>query len=100
MAIAMSMAMTMIEGESESESDKLNNLERLILAQAVYELGSDAWQSVSTILSHHPLIPKRDFSPAASLSLPLFFSSYHPTPRLAELSMTTFYKPSDSAGDP
>ncbi|KAI0254673.1 hypothetical protein BJV78DRAFT_1182090 [Lactifluus subvellereus] len=56
----------MEEGEGES-TNKLNNLERLVLAQAVYELGSDAWQSVSSILSHHPLIPKRDnatFSPA------------------------------------
>jgi hypothetical protein len=53
------------------EADTLNNLERLILAQAVYELGSDAWTSVSSILSQHPLIPKRDdatFSPSVSLS--------------------------------
>jgi hypothetical protein len=51
----------------------LNNLERLILAQAVYELGSDAWPNVSTILSHHPLISKRDnssFSPSASFPPP------------------------------
>ncbi|KAI0304121.1 hypothetical protein BC826DRAFT_981631 [Russula brevipes] len=53
---------------SHGEADTLNNLERLILAQAVYELGSDAWTSVSSILSQHPLIPKRDdatFSPSA-----------------------------------
>ncbi|KAH9999858.1 hypothetical protein BJV77DRAFT_975101 [Russula vinacea] len=53
-----------------SPADTLNNLERLILAQAVYELGSDAWTSVSSILSQHPLIlhAKRDnatFSPSA-----------------------------------
>jgi hypothetical protein len=56
---------------SHDEADTLNNLERLILAQAVYELGSDAWTSVSSILSQHPLIPKRDdatFSPSVSLS--------------------------------
>lgn len=56
-----------------SHADTLNNLERLILAQAVYELGSDAWTSVSSILSQHPLIlqVKRDsatFSPSVYLS--------------------------------
>ncbi|KAI0004996.1 hypothetical protein BJV74DRAFT_806278 [Russula compacta] len=60
----------MSEAEAEAEPDALtlNNLERLILAQAVYELGSDAWSSVSGILSQHPLISKRDnatFSPLA-----------------------------------
>jgi hypothetical protein len=66
-----------------SPADTLNNLERLILAQAVYELGSDAWTSVSSILSQHPLIlhAKRDnatFSPSVYLSalrlIPLFNS--------------------------
>ncbi len=55
----------------QAKADTLNNLERLILAQAVYELGSDAWASVSSILSQHPLIlqVKRDntiFSPSVS----------------------------------
>jgi hypothetical protein len=95
----------MSDRDIEGDRLKLNNLERLILAQAVYELGSDAWSSVSTILSHHPLISKRDnatFSPSASP--PLFISSYHSTPlsscRLAEVSMITFYKLLDSAGEP
>ena len=53
----------------EAAEDTLNSLERLILAQAVYELGSDAWTNVSSILSQHPLIlqVKRDnaiFSPS------------------------------------
>ena len=55
-------------------ASKLNNLERLILAQAVYELGSNAWIDVSNILTQHPLIVKRDdlaFSPTAS-HLPFF----------------------------
>ncbi|KAI0068842.1 Bromodomain-containing protein [Artomyces pyxidatus] len=45
--------------------DHLNNLECLILAQAVYELGCNAWPGVSKILSEHPLIsrPKSTFSP-------------------------------------
>ncbi|KAH9977802.1 hypothetical protein BGW80DRAFT_1284277 [Lactifluus volemus] len=53
---------------SSESSLSLNNLERLILAQAVYELGSDAWSNVSTILSRHPLVSKHDnatFSPSA-----------------------------------
>jgi hypothetical protein len=54
---------------SQAQADPLSKLERLILAQAVYELGSDAWTSVSRILSQHPLITKRDntsFSPSVS----------------------------------
>jgi hypothetical protein len=66
-----------------SQADTLNNLERLILAQAVYELGSDAWTGVSSILSQHPLIvqAKRDnatFSPSVylpPLCLILLFNS-------------------------
>jgi hypothetical protein len=53
--------------QNQAQANALNKLERLILAQAVYELGSDAWTSVSSILSQHPLIPKRDnalFSPS------------------------------------
>ncbi|ETW83982.1 hypothetical protein HETIRDRAFT_472349 [Heterobasidion irregulare TC 32-1] len=43
----------------------LNKLERLIFAQAVYELGSGAWPGVSQILSDHPLLsrPKNFFTP-------------------------------------
>ena len=57
-----------------ADTDAYNNLERLILAQAVYELGSNAWTAVSNILVQHPLIAKRDdlaFSPTAS-PLPFF----------------------------
>lgn len=46
----------------------LNKLERLIFAQAVYELGSGAWPGVSQILSDHPLLsrPKNFFTPEVS----------------------------------
>jgi hypothetical protein len=62
----MSVAVAVVD---EAAQDTLNSLERLILAQAVYELGSDAWTNVSSILSQHPLIlqVKRDnaiFSPS------------------------------------
>jgi hypothetical protein len=53
--------------QSQAQADTLNKLERLILAQAVYELGSDAWASVSRILSQHPLIPRRDNTPFSPL---------------------------------
>jgi hypothetical protein len=67
----------------EAAEDTLNSLERLILAQAVYELGSDAWTNVSSILSQHPLILqfKRNnaiFSPSVPrppLRLILLFNS-------------------------
>ncbi|KAH8999132.1 hypothetical protein EDB92DRAFT_1832589 [Lactarius akahatsu] len=61
-------------GDADADAGKLNNLERLILAQAVYELGSNAWTAVSNILTQHPLINKRDdpaFSPTASPFLSL-----------------------------
>lgn len=44
----------------------LSTIERLILAQAVFEHGADAWQSVSKLLSKHPALadrPKSFFSP-------------------------------------
>ena len=56
--------------DADAYTSKLNNLEKLILAQAVYELGSNAWTAVSNILTRHPLIVKRDdlaFSPTASV---------------------------------
>ncbi|OAX43458.1 Bromodomain-domain-containing protein [Rhizopogon vinicolor AM-OR11-026] len=42
----------------------LSNVECLLLAQAVYEYGSNAWQQVSKLLSKHPLLsrPKHFFS--------------------------------------
>ena len=42
----------------------LTNVECLLLAQAVYEHGADAWQQVSKLLSKHPLLsrPKNFFS--------------------------------------
>ncbi|TFY82713.1 hypothetical protein EWM64_g1297 [Hericium alpestre] len=45
--------------------EDLSNLERLILAQAVYELGANAWPAVAKLLSEHPLIsqPHSSFSP-------------------------------------
>ncbi|KAG1872647.1 hypothetical protein C8R48DRAFT_695157 [Suillus tomentosus] len=42
----------------------LTNVECLLLAQAVYEYGANAWQQVSKLLSKHPIIsrPKTFFS--------------------------------------
>lgn len=43
----------------------LTTRERLLVAQAVYEYGSNAWPDISHVLSKHPLIsrPKGFFSP-------------------------------------
>ncbi|KAF9259541.1 hypothetical protein L218DRAFT_990031 [Marasmius fiardii PR-910] len=43
----------------------LTNLDALILAQAVYELGGNSWSDVAKLLSKHPLIshPKSFFTP-------------------------------------
>ncbi|KAF9222003.1 hypothetical protein BS17DRAFT_229839 [Gyrodon lividus] len=39
----------------------LSTIESLILAQAVYEHGANAWQSVSKVLSKHPALPRPKF---------------------------------------
>jgi hypothetical protein len=78
-----SMSAAVAVAIDEAAEDTLNSLERLILAQAVYELGSDAWTNVSNILSQHPLIRqvKHDnaiFSPSVRrlpLRLILLFNS-------------------------
>ena len=43
----------------------LTNLDRLILAQAVYELGANSWSAVAKLLTKHPLLqrPKSFFTP-------------------------------------
>jgi hypothetical protein len=71
----MSVAVA-VDDSVPSQADTLDNLERLILAQAVYELGSDAWTDVSSILSQHPLIlqVKRD---SATFSPPVYLSPSH-----------------------
>ncbi|KAF8845811.1 hypothetical protein BDN67DRAFT_1065075 [Paxillus ammoniavirescens] len=50
---------------SHPQDTPISTIESLILAQAVYEHGADAWQSVSKILSDHPCLPnpKNLFSP-------------------------------------
>ncbi|KZT26869.1 hypothetical protein NEOLEDRAFT_1089501 [Neolentinus lepideus HHB14362 ss-1] len=49
----------------ELDITSLTNTERLLLAQAVYELGADAWAEVAKLLTKHPLItrPKNTFTP-------------------------------------
>ncbi|KAH9943439.1 uncharacterized protein BXZ73DRAFT_97479 [Epithele typhae] len=49
----------------ELQASALNNVERLIFAQAVHEFGANAWQEVSKLLSQHPLVsqPKGTFTP-------------------------------------
>ncbi|KDQ64541.1 hypothetical protein JAAARDRAFT_28185 [Jaapia argillacea MUCL 33604] len=52
-------------GPVEVDVSSLTNIERLLLAQAVYEFGSDSWNEVSKLLSKHPLLtrPKTFFTP-------------------------------------
>ena len=49
----------------DSEDASLSTIECLLLAQAVYEHGADAWQSVAKVLSTHPALarPNSFFSP-------------------------------------
>ncbi|KIL70022.1 hypothetical protein M378DRAFT_6965 [Amanita muscaria Koide BX008] len=48
----------------ERESVGLSNVESLVLAQAVWEFGGDAWDTVADMLSDHPLLsrPKNFFT--------------------------------------
>ncbi|THH15488.1 hypothetical protein EW146_g4990 [Bondarzewia mesenterica] len=51
--------------------EDLNKLERLILAQAVYEIGSGSWSGVSRVVSEHPLLsrPKGSFTSESCQSI-------------------------------
>lgn len=51
-----------------ADTPVLDNLECLILAQAVWELGADSWPAVVKVLQKHPLIsrPKSFFTPQVS----------------------------------
>ncbi|KAG6860375.1 hypothetical protein C0995_011982 [Termitomyces sp. Mi166 len=53
---------------SRSRRDTLSNVESLILAQAVWEHGANAWQAVAKVLSNHSLIsrPKSFFTSQSS----------------------------------
>ncbi|TBU49535.1 hypothetical protein BD309DRAFT_947080 [Dichomitus squalens] len=55
----------------ELDASNLNNVERLIFAQAVHEFGSDAWPEVAKLLSNHPLIsqPKGAITPQSCSTL-------------------------------
>jgi hypothetical protein len=57
---------TAVSNTSSAQLDVsiLSNIERLLLAQAVHEVGANAWSSVSKILSKHPLLsrPKSFFN--------------------------------------
>jgi bromodomain-containing protein 8 len=54
----------------QPDMGSLTNLDRLILAQAVYELGANSWSAVAKLLTKHPLLPrpKSFFTPQVSLS--------------------------------
>ncbi|OSD04251.1 Bromodomain-domain-containing protein [Trametes coccinea BRFM310] len=49
----------------ELDLSSLNNVERLIFAQAVHEFGANSWPEVAKLLSNHPMItqPKGTFTP-------------------------------------
>jgi len=49
--------------------DQLTNTERLLLAQAVYQEGTNDWSKVSQIISTHPLIgrPRSYFNASVCL---------------------------------
>ncbi|KIM67956.1 hypothetical protein SCLCIDRAFT_1210113, partial [Scleroderma citrinum Foug A] len=50
---------------SDLDHDSLSTIERLILAQAIYEFGADAWPTISEVVSKHPALarPNQFFSP-------------------------------------
>lgn len=60
---------TLLAEYGQEYETNLSPLEALILAQAVWELGADAWPSVAAVLSNHPLLtrPENFFTPQVSL---------------------------------
>lgn len=57
-----------IPSSTQFDAASLSNIERLLLAQVVHEVGANAWSNVSKILSKHPLIsrPKSFFNAQVS----------------------------------
>jgi bromodomain-containing protein 8 len=50
------------------DATSLSSTEKLLFAQAVHELGADAWTQVSKLMSNHPLVgrPKNYFTTQVS----------------------------------
>jgi hypothetical protein len=64
-----STAQSAAQSAVQPDVSSLSNIERLLLAQAVYELGANAWPSVAKLLTKHPLTsqrPKSFFTPHVS----------------------------------
>ncbi|TFY60351.1 hypothetical protein EVJ58_g5209 [Rhodofomes roseus] len=59
--------------QTEVDASSLNNVERLLLCQCVYEYGSNSWPEVAKVLSAHPMIsrPKTFFTPQVSSHRPV-----------------------------
>ncbi|KAI0732904.1 hypothetical protein C8Q72DRAFT_881827 [Fomitopsis betulina] len=55
--------------KTEVDAASLSNVDRLILCQAVYEHGSNAWPEVATVLSAHPMISRPKLFTAQTCSL-------------------------------
>lgn len=52
-----------------SVDDELDSLEKLLVAQTVYEFGRGAWPTIAQLLTEHPSLvrPKGSFTPRVSL---------------------------------
>lgn len=62
-------SMARVQHGDNTDASALKNVERLILSQAVYEHGSEAWPKVSIIMTEHPMLsrPKSFFTAQVSL---------------------------------
>lgn len=50
--------MARVQHGDNTDASALKNVERLILSQAVYEHGSEAWPKVSIIMTEHPMLSR------------------------------------------
>ncbi|EPT03793.1 hypothetical protein FOMPIDRAFT_1046823 [Fomitopsis schrenkii] len=55
--------------KTEVDASSLNNVDRLILCQAVYEYGSNDWPEVARVLSTHPMISRPKLFTSQTCSL-------------------------------
>jgi bromodomain-containing protein 8 len=60
------------------DANNWNNLERLILSQAIYEFGVDNMSRVATVMSEHAMLsrPKTFFTVKVSISRAWSLSAY------------------------
>lgn len=88
----MSRTTTRSRGKELSVEDDLGSLEKLLVAQTVYEFGREAWSTVAQLLTEHPSLdrPKGSFTARVRyLLFPATSRSYLAAPVMSSHSLSS-----------